>query len=605
MTKAPAIEIGPAPSNAENNASSQSPARLIKLPPSPRDVPHVYSHLSSVHYGVSSSRSFRSHTSARHIRPNNSLVRQNVGNVNDSPRGGNGNLVGIHDVMSKNSEGNVTRSTIGSNAKSSTKTNLKAVHKGRNSPSTFGHAQSHDSCLSNLRSKKLTIDINPDHVASPEKQSRQDEDKCPRESGRTETEAQQARCSPIAEDTHLSKHPSPETEGTVEASSSVRPAEICKSKTSNCKASDKGEESTQPPTPQSADADPILTPSQQSNKPHGTAQFQAPSLSNNLTQQHKTRKKKIVVVDPKSGQKYHLKHDDHSLTDKELHVYHKVKNIKMKNAKKTKGNRSNTGFTAGNDDNASTANSTYYTSSEDHTLSTASALTEVSYKQSGFGQIKCFPFSCHSVGKLAFGFDPTLGDEYTEREDDDNNDGCGDAVAKGHPFVDRERRDEVEDDRRTGEKVQANGSEGRDGTVKEKLTCALGDLVSPRMALIASSFFADGDMNDALRTPTTPKMKEGVKGFVEEMKYRRIPLVVYPDEISKVSWNGDNLDGKNGADADTLIGMTFEQCPDDFQAHVKNVVSGSRAARMGVRKGDVVSVSTLLAVGFITYIFLL
>lgn len=599
MTKVPAVEIGPAPSNTENTSSSQSHTRLIKLPPSPRDVPHVYSHLSSAHYGVSSSRSFRSHASARPVRPNNSLVKQNSGSVNDSLRGGNGNPVDKHDSTSKNSEGNVTKSTIGSDTRSSANITTKAANTGRNSPSTFGNGRSDVSRLSHRTKKKLTIDINPDYMHFPEKQSRQDENKCLRVTEPVQAETPQARCPESAENEHIVTGSSPETEGREAAPSPVRLADTCEPNKSNGETSNKEKETTvaETSTPRIADADPSHTPSPPThNQPSN--QMEDQFLSQNRTQQLKTRNKKIVVIDPKSGQKYHLNHDDHSLTNKELHVYHKVKNIKMKIAKKTKGSGNNS--TTGNDDNASASNSTYYTSSEDHTLSTASALTEVSYYQRDFGHMKCFPSICHSVGKLAFGLDPTLGDEYTEREDENNNDGYGDVLAKMKPFVDRERRDEVEDDRSAGKKTQTNGSERRDRTVQDKLTCTLGGLVSPRMTMIARSFFADGDMNDEIRTPTTPKMKEGVKGFVEEMKYRRIPLVVFPEEIAKVSLNRENPNGNKGADWDTLIGMTFEQCPDDFQAHVKNVVHGSRAAKMGVKKGDVVSVSTSQQLKFFT-----
>ena len=42
-----------------------------------------------------------------------------------------------------------------------------------------------------------------------------------------------------------------------------------------------------------------------------------------------TRSKKMLVVDPKSGKKYDLKTDDHSLTDKELYVIHKSDESRM------------------------------------------------------------------------------------------------------------------------------------------------------------------------------------------------------------------------------------------------------------------------------------
>ena len=45
--------------------------------------------------------------------------------------------------------------------------------------------------------------------------------------------------------------------------------------------------------------------------------------TNTTKSRRANRSKKMLVVDPDSGKKYSLTRDDHSLTDKELHVYHK------------------------------------------------------------------------------------------------------------------------------------------------------------------------------------------------------------------------------------------------------------------------------------------
>jgi hypothetical protein len=60
-------------------------------------------------------------------------------------------------------------------------------------------------------------------------------------------------------------------------------------------------------------------------------------------------------------------------------------------------------------------------------------------------------------------------------------------------------------------------------------------------------------------------------------------MVVFPDEMRMC------LDGSG--DSVGLLGMKFHQCGEDFQAHVRWIQKGSKAERMGVRVGDVVSVS--------------
>ena len=135
-----------------------------------------------------------------------------------------------------------------------------------------------------------------------------------------------------------------------------------------------------------------------------------------------TRSKKMLVVDPKSGRKYDLKFDDHSLTDKELYVIHKCtdeqsrmvvlspdsscnKTPTAKNTS-TKGNKNNSGYFWRSPPVSPTNNNTnfpilhfgdndvpveteeqatslllHYVDSlmNDATLDTASAITDVSY----------------------------------------------------------------------------------------------------------------------------------------------------------------------------------------------------------------------------------
>jgi hypothetical protein len=54
---------------------------------------------------------------------------------------------------------------------------------------------------------------------------------------------------------------------------------------------------------------------------------------------------------------------------------------------------------------------------------------------------------------------------------------------------------------------------------------------------------------------------------------------------------------RDGAAGDgTLMGIRLKQCPIDFMAHVCFVQRGSLAEKMGVEKGDVVTVSFLMLV---------
>ena len=72
---------------------------------------------------------------------------------------------------------------------------------------------------------------------------------------------------------------------------------------------------------------------------------------------------------------------------------------------------------------------------------------------------------------------------------------------------------------------------------------------------------------------------------VHHISFRRVVcMVVFPNEVKST------LDGQTTG----LLGMKFVQSGHDFQAHVRWVQRGSKAERMGVRKGDIVSVSCIV-----------
>lgn len=96
--------------------------------------------------------------------------------------------------------------------------------------------------------------------------------------------------------------------------------------------------------------------------------------TNTTKSRRANRSKKMLVVDPDSGKKYSLTRDDHSLTDKELHVYHK----RQQRARVEQSDCSDDEL-----DEQTTA--TFQTNATGHTMETASALTEVSYARNKWG----------------------------------------------------------------------------------------------------------------------------------------------------------------------------------------------------------------------------
>lgn len=355
----------------------------------------------------------------------------------------------------------------------------------------------------------------------------------------------------------------------------------------------------------------------QSNVPNSRLHI-APTATSNLLN-NSTRSKKILVIDPETKQKYALNTDDHSLTDKELLVFHR-------------GEGQNNG---GGSDRASVANATvrngydssgqfagYHNNHDDqsiaHTLGTASALTEVDYGGRNYGRFRChFPTSCHSVERMAFGHDiivdgdeeRIVDEEYTIDErtynreyhqkylvhERDGEEDMEEGVAEytlGAANVHDDDRDEVD--------VGANRNGARDATSP---TANKDDNTSPMLPNLVSAFGTLGGIG-SLVSPRLTSPIATLKSFfpdnsdptfsetLDEVRYSRILLIVFPSELGTSSaFGGTSVMSGYG----TLLGMTFKQCPSDFMAHVSHVVRGSRSDMMGLRRGDVVSVSHCFA----------
>lgn len=230
--------------------------------------------------------------------------------------------------------------------------------------------------------------------------------------------------------------------------------------------------------------------------------------------------KKVLVIDPGSGKKCHLTKDDHSLTDKELHVYHQKKRSQKKKKKKRRQR-------ARRDDDSEVIDEEEKTAATYQTEKTmVSALTEASYVKNTWGDI--LPLS-----PILFG-----GKEEEESRDDEE------AVEVGHykQLLIESREPAL--------------MPGYDG-VEDKRFPWLGCLSS------------GGNMERQLGP----------------VPYRRIPMVIYPNELEQCM----------DEEEETLMGMKLVQCADDFQAHVSSVQKGSRAYRIGVRKGDILSFAVALS----------
>ncbi len=409
------------------------------------------------------------------------------------------------------------------------------------------------------------------------------------------------------------------------------------------------------------------------------------------------RSKRILVVDPKSGRKYDLQEDDHSLTDKELHVYHRSHTTVTAAAespaamsKATRGtksvptspvnNNNNNGIggnrnisnvgslfvkkntknaatppsktndstvpqsTLINDDDVRTYNSAalqLLMNDDAHTLETASALTEVSYYNTNNnhrdfyygkgGEILCgdggmlqssspfdcmLPTSCKSAGEFALGGEGAK----TKKEGRDDVE----SVEKGrYKHVSEELEQEEKmmvkntgrasqyDDYQQQQHAQSKYN-NKDFSQLSPIAAAFSTIMdSPRM--LFSGFFGntyspeknstqrnrnqtaindDYNENDLeimhpLTSPTTTSPRSNGGGAVVHhtpLSFRRVVcMVVFPQEVQST------VEGQTVG----LLGMKFVQSGHDFQTHVRWVARGSKAERMGVRRGDIVSVSCL------------
>ena len=322
-----------------------------------------------------------------------------------------------------------------------------------------------------------------------------------------------------------------------------------------------------------------------------------------------TRSKKMMVVDPHSGKKYHLHADDHSLTDKELHVYHK-RTASQNRITTTKGTTTTTATSASRhrrsvSDGSIFTQSTHQTydtaaMSAGDTLETASALTEVSYYgryKVHSGPFECvIPTSCRSLEQMALGdlmaWQQRQRQQQQRRKKEEEERDDADSIHKDrykHLLLDQGGGSKKN---KLGLKVDTTTTSSN--VVNEDCNDVIGSpanaLLSPISALgpllvsPLKSFFDGNNNSSRFNVP------EGSE--VVEVKVRRVCLVVFPDEVKRC------LEGKlssGGRKVVGLLGMTFVQDVGDFQAHVSYVQRGSKAEKMGVRKGDVVSVSTRVA----------
>jgi len=170
-----------------------------------------------------------------------------------------------------------------------------------------------------------------------------------------------------------------------------------------------------------------------------------------------------------------------------------------------------------------------------------------------------------------------------------------------------ERRDDVESAERDGGRPAAAAAVAGEGGVAHppgaddtgmmspiSRALAAVALVTPLASLLSDlagrlSFFGNGGGDDADVAAADGNNGNHVVGKVlmrEEPTFRRVCMVVSPDEV-RSCLEGTSDRGRGVG----LLGMKFHQCGRDFQAHVRWMQRGSKAERMGVRVGDVVSVS--------------
>lgn len=246
------------------------------------------------------------------------------------------------------------------------------------------------------------------------------------------------------------------------------------------------------------------------------------------------RSKKILVIDPKTKKKYPLNTDDHSLTDKELLVFHRGADDKLTygNKKKQTPSSSVAGSFFTNDQNSLSG----------QTLSTASALTEAEHYGGRYMYGSCHVQTCALVEEEA------REDEFTVRGEENEREGeppTSPTTATLSPLA-----------------------------MLTSLASPLNKIPLPSPLSAVQSFF--------------PRLNE-------DIRCKRVGMVIFPHyfgysglESSKYGCaglrDGDAGDG-------TLMGIRLKQCPIDFMAHVCFVERGSLAEKMGVEKGDVVTVS--------------
>ena len=255
----------------------------------------------------------------------------------------------------------------------------------------------------------------------------------------------------------------------------------------------------------------------------------SPQSPQNLVSKTTTKSKKMLVIDPETQRKYPLSTDDHSLTDKELLVFHREKNklVSPREGRSSKNNVPEASVSVLHNDQHSLSG---------QTLSTASALTDAE----------------HYGGKMLGSCHVPLCAYMEGREDE--------LTAHGM----EEERD------------PATNSDGGAASVLSPLA-ALTSLASlnkiPLSPLAALQTFF-------------PKNESAVR-------CKRIGMVIFPHHFgsSRSQSAYDCGLGKGGSRDGTLMGIRLKQCPSDFMAHVCYVERGSLAEKIGVKKGDIATVS--------------
>lgn len=146
---------------------------------------------------------------------------------------------------------------------------------------------------------------------------------------------------------------------------------------------------------------------------------------------------------------------------------------------------------------------------------------------------------------------------------------------------------------RQDEMTVRGAEDEREGTISPTNTvlspfAALGSLASPLNKIPLSPLSAVQSL--------FPKANEDVR-------CKRIGMVIFPhyfgsSGLEKKGYDcgiGRGLNGEQERDG-TLMGVRFRQNPIDFMAHVRSVERGSLAEKMGVERGDVVTVSSTVSI---------